>query len=213
MTPIDDAAAAAARGELIVFPTDTVYGIGTRADDPEATRRLFEAKGRPRELTIPVLVPSLDGASMIASFDERAERLATAAWPGPLTLVLPRTGASRGWELGGDGDTIGVRVPRHPLAGALLAISGPLATTSANRTSEPPARTGEELEATFGDRVAIYLCQEGPLVGQASTVVRVTDRGLEVLRAGSLDRGELERLMAAEDPLIDSPTSGPPEAG
>jgi L-threonylcarbamoyladenylate synthase len=213
VTAIDDAAAAAARGELIVFPTDTVYGVGTRPDDPAATRRLFDAKGRPPELTLPVLVPSFAAARAIASFDGRAERLATAAWPGPLTLVLPRTDESRGWHLGRDVDTIGVRVPRHQLAGALLALTGPLATSSANRSGEPPARTCGELEATFGDRVAIYLCQEEPLEGLASTVVEVTAGGVRVLRAGTLDPSDLERLLGAEDPLLDSPPSGLPERG
>ena len=213
MTAIDDAAAAAVRGELIAFPTDTVYGIGTRPDDPDATRRLFDAKGRPRELTLPVLVPTFEVARTIASFDERAERLASAAWPGPMTLVLPRTDASRGWDLGEAVDTIGVRIPRHPLAGALLAIAGPLATTSANRSGEPPARTGEELEAAFGDRVAIYLCQDEPLEGRASTVVDLSDGEPRVMRAGAFDRGDVERLLAGEDPLLDSPPSDPPERG
>ena len=213
MTAIDDAAAAAARGELIVFPTDTVYGIGTRPDDPAATRRLFQAKGRPPELTLPVLVPSIAAARAIASLDGPAERLAAAAWPGPLTLVLPRTDESRGWDLGADVDTIGVRIPRHQLACALLAHTGPLATTSANRSGQPPARTCEQLEATFGDRVAIYLCQEEPLEGSASTVVQVTSGGARVLRAGALDANDVERLLGAEDPLLDSPPSGLPERG
>ena len=165
MDPIADAVAAVRSGRLIVFPTDTVYGIGTVPYDPTATARLFDAKHRPRDLTLPVLTPTLEAAREVARFDDRAERLAAALWPGALTMVLPRTDASTGWDLGGDGDTIGVRVPSHPLALAVLAAAGPLATTSANRSGEPPAVTCDELHAAFGDAVAVYLCQEQPTVG------------------------------------------------
>jgi tRNA threonylcarbamoyl adenosine modification protein (Sua5/YciO/YrdC/YwlC family) len=187
-----DAVRAAGRGELIVFPTDTVYGIGTRPDDPTATQRLFDAKDRPRDLTLPVLVPSAAAARAIARFDDRADRLATALWPGALTLVLPRTAASEPWDLGEDRASIGVRVPDHPLALAVLEPA-PLATTSANRSGDPPATTCEELEATFGDWVSVYLCQDRPLVGTSSTVVSLLD-GIEVLRAGDVPRETIVRL-------------------
>ena len=98
--PIADAVAAVRRGELIVFPTDTVYGIGADPRDPAATARLFDAKRRPRDLTLPVLAATLDVARTLARFDDRAERLATALWPGPLTLVVPRSPLSRTWDLG-----------------------------------------------------------------------------------------------------------------
>src|SRR5215213_3344099 len=98
---VDDAVAAVGRRELIVLPTDTVYGIGSRPDDPEATARIFAAKGRPRDLELPVLVPDVDAAASIAVLDERAARLVEGFWPGPLTVVLERTDASRGWDLGG----------------------------------------------------------------------------------------------------------------
>lgn len=150
MDPIADAVAAVRSGRLIVFPTDTVYGIGTMPQDAAAITRLFEAKDRPRDLTLPVLTASLDAARALARFDDRAERLAAALWPGALTLVLPRTDAIGGWDLGGDGRTIGVRVPSHPLALAVLAAAGPLATTSANRSGDPPAESCDELHATFG---------------------------------------------------------------
>jgi len=91
---VEAAAEAALAGSLVVFPTDTVYGIGTRPDRPEATAGLFRAKGRERGTALPVLVPSLHVAREVAAFDERAERLAAAFWPGGLTLILPRTVAS-----------------------------------------------------------------------------------------------------------------------
>src|SRR5439155_7405773 len=117
---VDEAAREALAGRLIVLPTDTVYGMGTRPDDPQATGRLFEAKRRPRDLTLPVLVASEDDASSVGVMDGRARALARRFWPGPLTLVIPRAERSREWDLGGDTGTVGLRRPRHLLALAVL---------------------------------------------------------------------------------------------
>ena len=184
--PIEDAVRAALAGELIVIPTDTVYGIGTRPDDPAATARLFEAKARPRDLELPILVASTGTAHEVAGFDTRAEALAAAHWPGPLTLVLPRTERSRSWELGGEADTVGVRVPHHPLALAVLARTGPLAVTSANRSGEPPVSECEALERVFGEAVSVTLYQDEPLVGRPSTVIDLAHGDPRVLREGVL---------------------------
>ena len=202
-----DAAAAARGGELIVFPTDTVYGIGTRPDDPAATGRLFEAKRRPRDLELPVLVATVSVAREVALLDERAERLAAALWPGPLTLVLPRGAHAAGWDLGGDPATVGVRAPHHPMALALLAETGPLAVTSANLSGRPPAGTCDELEAVFGDHVAVYLCQEDPLIGVASTVLDLAHGSATIIREGSLPRDELIQLLPDELSLLNSSPS------
>lgn len=207
MSPIDEAVAAVGRGELIVFPTDTVYGIAARPDDPTATARLFEAKRRPLDLTLPVLTPSFEAASTIARLDDRARRLA-ALWPGPLTIVARRTHLSRSWRLGGDAGTVGVRVPRHALALAVLSAAGPLATTSANRSGEPVARTCEELWAAFEDRVAVYLCQDTPLEGTASTVVDLSHGDTRLLREGAVDGGRIAELLGGGAPLLDSRPSG-----
>lgn len=193
--PVADAIAAARRGDLIVFPTDTVYGIAARPDDATATDRLFDAKRRPRDLTLPVLVSNAGQAREIARFDDRAARLAQGFWPGALTLVLPRTPASEGWDLGGDRASIGVRVPDHPLALAVLA-GGALATTSANRSGEAPASTCAELLEAFGGDVEVYLCQDDPLVGEPSAVVSLLSDPPEILRGGNLDPAEIARLSA-----------------
>lgn len=195
--PVEDAARAALAGELIVLPTDTVYGIGTRPNDPGATARLFEAKGRPRELELPVLVPSTAAAREIATFDERAEALALRFWAGPLTLVLPRTSASRGWDLGGDPGTIGVRMPHHPLALAVLAETGPLAVTSANRSGEPTPTSCEGVVEVFGDAIEVYLCADEPLEGAPSTVVDLANGELRVIRAGVVPEGAVIEAVAA----------------
>jgi L-threonylcarbamoyladenylate synthase len=193
--PLEDAIAAATRGELIVFPTDTVYGIGTRPDDASATARVFAAKRRPLERELPVLVASIEQARLVGVFDERADRLAGAFWPGGLTLVLPRASAAAGWDLGGDPTTVGVRMPHHVMALALLAGAGPLAVTSANRSDEPTPSDCEGLVRTFGDTVAIYLCQPEPPSGAPSTVLDLTGPEPIVRRDGAVGRAELGAFL------------------
>ena len=193
--PIEDAARAALDGRLIVLPTDTVYGIGTRPDDGAATARLFEAKGRPRDLELPVLVPSVAAGRGIAEFDERAETLAGRWWPGPLTLVLPRAETSRAWDLGGDASTVGVRMPHHPMALAVLARTGPLAVSSANRSREPTAADCDELARVFGDSVDVYLCEEARPARQASTVVDLAHGAWRILRRGAITEQQIRTAL------------------
>jgi tRNA threonylcarbamoyl adenosine modification protein (Sua5/YciO/YrdC/YwlC family) len=192
--PIALAADAALAGRLIVLPTDTVYGIGTRPDDPSATRALFEAKGRPRDLELPVLVATVPQARAIAAFDDRADRVASL-WPGAVTIVLPRTAASAMWDLGGTPETIGVRVPHDPTALAVLARTGPLAVTSANRSGRATPASCDGLQQIFGDLVDVYLCDEAPRQLSPSTVVDLSAPDARILRAGSLD-AEIRRLVA-----------------
>lgn len=192
-----EAAEAALAGRLIVLPTDTVYGIGTRPDDATATARLFRAKGRARDVPLPVLAPSAAAAADVASLDDRAGRLAAHVWPGAVTIVLRRTSRSERWDLGDDRSTIGIRVPAHPLALAVLAQTGPLAMTSANRSGEPTPGGCDELQRTFGDVVAVYLCAVEEPPGVPSTVVDLTDAEPRILRRGTLDAAELERLLSA----------------
>jgi len=192
---LTDAAAAAIAGELVVLPTDTVYGIGTHPDDPAATERLFAAKRRPRDLELPILVASLEMARTVAAFDQRAGRVARAVWPGAVTLVLPRAAGGAGWSLGGDDRTIGVRIPRHPLALALLERTGPLAVTSANLSGEPTPPTCAGVEEIFGPAVAVYLCEPAELAGDPSTVVDLAHGDPRVLRPGALDDEALRALI------------------
>jgi L-threonylcarbamoyladenylate synthase len=205
--PIAEAADAALRGELVVLPTDTVYGLGTRPDEPAATARLFEIKGRPPELELPVLVANVGQAREIATLDDGAMALAARFWAGPLTLVLPRTVASREWELGGDPDTIGVRMPHHPLALAVLARTGPLAVTSANRTGRSTPADCAGVERVFGDGVSIYLCDPEPLDGSPSTVLDLAHGRPRVLRDGAIEEAELRAALAG-GALEPGPTGG-----
>jgi L-threonylcarbamoyladenylate synthase len=202
--PSAEAADAARRGELIVFPTDTVYGIGTCPDDPAATGRLFDAKRRPRDLTLPILVADLPAARLVGVLDDRAERLAAAAWPGGLTLVVPRAPAAEPWDLGGDRVTVGLRMPAHPVALDVLSRAGPLAVTSANRSGAPPARTCDELHQAFGELVSVYLCRDEPAEREASTVIDLAHGGARILRRGALQPDEIRRVLPAEEALLDS---------
>jgi L-threonylcarbamoyladenylate synthase len=183
---IAEAVGAALAGLLVVLPTDTVYGLGTRPDDPSATARLFDAKKRPRDLELPILAPTVAAARRIAVFDERADRIAATLWPGALTLVLPRAEGAAEWDLGGDPSTVGVRMPHHPLTLAVLAAAGPLAVTSANRSGEPTPTTCETLHAVFADEVAVYVCEDTPRDAIASTVVDLTGADIRLLRAGGV---------------------------
>ena len=144
-SPTDIAAAVAALkgGRLVILPTETVYGLAADAADPGAVARIFEAKGRPRFNPLIAHVASLERAEAIAVFDDRARALATAFWPGPLTLVLPIKDAEAVCDLARAGlETVAVRVPGHPLAREVLAeFGGPVVAPSANRSGRPSPTT------------------------------------------------------------------------
>lgn len=198
----EDAALASAEralsgGQLVVFPTDTVYGLGARPDVDLATERLFEAKRRRPELALPVLVAGVAAAATVAAFDDRARLLARRFWPGGLTLVLPRTHVSRAWELGGERDTVGVRVPNHPTALTLLAHTGPLAVTSANLSGEPTPPDCPGVHRALGDSVAVYLCAGRRADGPASTVVDLTEPQPRILRPGAISDDDIAGALRA----------------
>jgi L-threonylcarbamoyladenylate synthase len=202
--PVHEAAAAAGRGELIVMPTDTVYGLGTRPDRLEATEREFAAKRRSKDLELPVLVASILEAERVAVIDERSAAIAGAHWPGGLTLVLPRGRDAAGWDLGGDPTTVGVRIPSHPLALAVLRAAGPLAMSSANISGQPPAKTCQELRRNFDALVAVYLCEELPLTGEASTVLDLAHGPARLVRPGAVPAGVIADSLPHGEPLLDS---------
>jgi L-threonylcarbamoyladenylate synthase len=202
--PISEAAATVREGGLIVLPTDTVYGLATRPDDAGATGRIFDVKARARDVELPVLCANEAQARDVAVFDHRADVLARAWWPGGLTVVLARTDAARGWALGGDPETVGVRVPKHPLTLAVLALTGPLAVTSANRSGQRPIASCDDLVEAFGDEVDLYLCASEPLAGAPSTVLDLAHGAARIIREGSVGRDQIRRLLPAGDSLLDS---------
>lgn len=191
---IDAAARAVKAGELVVIPTDTVYGIGARPDRKAVTARLFSAKARPRDLTLPVLAAGVEDAGRVGVLDDRARALGDRFWPGGLTLVLPRTELSRRWDLGDEKGTVGVRVPDHPLPLDLLRITGPLAVTSANMSGGPTPSDCPGVRALFGQAVAVYLCS-GPVGAVASTVVDLSGPEPRILREGAIPMEQLRALL------------------
>lgn len=194
---LDAAERALEAGGCLVFPTDTVYGLAARPDLVEATDRIFEIKHRPRGLTLPVLVAGTADAQAIARFDERAMTLAHEFWPGGLTLVLPRREGSLAWNLGEERETIGVRVPASGLAVALLARTGPLAVTSANRSGEPTPATCEAVREALGDAVDLYICGGAGNGDVPSTVVDLTADEPRLLRAGVVPPDDVFTALSA----------------
>lgn len=195
MTEALPAAVAAIRnGLLVALPTETVYGLAADALDPQAVLRIFTAKGRPRFDPLIVHVPDAAAAWQVAVPSPRAERLAAACWPGPLTLVLPRRACVPDLVTSGL-PTVGVRVPDHPLALALLRSCGrPLAAPSANPFGRVSPTTADHVREQLGAAVAVVL-DGGPCrVGVESTVLRPDPVPL-ILRPGGLTRERLEALL------------------
>jgi len=176
---LDRARAMLAEGKVVGVPTDTVYGLAAHLS---AQQELFEVKGRPPEKAIAVLVGSVADALELAVFPPVARELTEAHWPGPLTLVL----SSRGSTVEDSPNTVGLRMPDHPLALELLNLCGPLAVTSANRSGESPAHSHTQAQDIFGDRIELYLPGACP-GGVASTVIEaLASCDPRVLRPGPI---------------------------
>ncbi|WP_435203184.1 L-threonylcarbamoyladenylate synthase [Janibacter sp. GS2] len=191
------------RGEVVVIPTDTVYGIAADAFDRDAVAAVLEAKGRGRDMPPPVLVPDVRTVDGLArGVPAQARRLIDAVWPGPLTLVLWAQ-PSLHWDLGETAGTVALRMPDDEVALEVLRETGPLAVTSANRTGEPAATTITDAAVQLGPAVSVYV-DGGPRTSvQPSTIVDCTGEHLHVLREGAIDRARLEEILGAgfdEDP-------------
>jgi L-threonylcarbamoyladenylate synthase len=202
-----DAIAVLRVGGLVGLPTDTVYGIGCALDAPRGIERLFEAKDRPPDKAIMLLLAEPEQAADVAEFGPAARVLAAAGWPGGLTLVLPqRPGAGLPAILTAGTATIGLRLPDHPTPRALAAAVGPLPVTSANRSGEPTAATADEMAASIGKALDLILDGGPARSAQASTVIDCSGDRPRVLRAGAipvaalaavLDEAELPHDLAA----------------
>jgi L-threonylcarbamoyladenylate synthase len=180
-------------GELVAFPTDTVYGIGSRTGDPDALSRIFAAKRRPPEKAVAWLVRSTDEIATLGFVpDPRALRLAARFWPGGLTLVLPATDGS---------GTQAFRVPDHEVALALLAQAGPMAVSSANRSGEPDTLDADDVAIAFADSDEPSAIVDGGRVpgGMASTVLDLSGVPARILRDGAVSRAEIEAVIGPID--------------
>ena len=189
-----------ARGGLVVLPTDTVYGVGGDPFNASAVEALFAAKGRGRNLPLPVLVHTWRQVTgLVEEIPEPAQALFAAWWPGPLTVVL-RQAPGIGWDLGDSRGTVAVRMPKQDFALALVQRTGPLAVTSANRSGEPTPDGMPGIVAQLGDHVEVFF-DAGPAGGgPPSTIVDLTGPHPRLLRAGAIPADELERVL--EEPLI-----------
>jgi len=196
MISIKEAAERIRAGELVAFPTETVYGLGANALDAAAIARIYELKGRPATSPLIVHVASAEMArTLVSEWPPEAEQLARRYWPGPLTLVLPKTSAIPHIVTAGL-PTVGVRVPNHPLALALIREAGvPIAAPSANRFMGLSATTAEHVRETFGDAVPVL--DGGPCqVGIESTVVAINAGKITLLRPGMVSIEDVERASA-----------------
>ncbi|MEG3630453.1 L-threonylcarbamoyladenylate synthase [Streptomyces poriticola] len=195
VTGLREAASAVRRGELVVLPTDTVYGIGADAFSSEAVGDLLEAKGRGRNMPSPVLIGSPNTLhGLVTDFSEQAWELVDAFWPGALTLVA-RHQPSLQWDLGDTRGTVAVRMPLHPVAIELLTDVGPMAVSSANLTGHPAPEDCDAAQAMLGDSVSVYL-DGGRTPGIVpSSIVDVTRETPVLLRAGALSAQELRKVV------------------
>jgi tRNA threonylcarbamoyl adenosine modification protein (Sua5/YciO/YrdC/YwlC family) len=195
------AAGAVRAGQLVVFPTDTVYGIGCDAFSTEAVRALLAAKGRGASMPASVLVGSwhtIDG--LVSSVPKAARDLIEAFWPGGLSLVLPHA-PSLSWELGDTRGTVMVRMPLHPVVLELLREVGPMAQSSANRSGSPPATTMPEARTQLGEAVPVYL-DGGPSGDPVpSTIVDLTSVEPRILREGAVTTAQVIEALGHDIPV------------
>jgi L-threonylcarbamoyladenylate synthase len=194
---VEGAVAALAAGELVILPTETVYGLAADAGASLAVARIFEAKGRPRFNPLIAHVTDLAQAKAIARLDERALRLAGAFWPGPLTLVAPYGAAGQVCDLARAGlDTVAIRAPAHPMSRAVLQCFGrPVVAPSANRSGRPSPTTFADALAETGAFASAALDGGPCAVGLESTVVALLEGPPRLLRPGAVTRAQIEALI------------------
>lgn len=193
---LEDAAKELQAGGAVVFPTDTVYGIGADAFNQFATARIFQAKQRPRSMPLPILVARPRQAwALCATVPKDATELVAAFWPGALTLILPEADGLS-WDLGETRGRVAVRMPAHDELLDLILMVGPLAATSANRSGTPTPGSVEEIAASLGDEVGLYL-DGGPAPGNVpSTIVDLTRWRPKVVREGAIPAADIEKALA-----------------
>ncbi|MFD6196836.1 L-threonylcarbamoyladenylate synthase [Mycobacteriaceae bacterium NPDC060252] len=207
---IDAAVSALKAGELVVMPTDTVYGLGCDAFDSNAVSALLAAKGRGRDMPVGVLVGSwhtIDG--LVFSVPSAARELIEAFWPGPLSIIVKHA-PSLSWDLGDAQGSVMLRMPLHPVAIELLRAVGPMAVSSANVSGQPAALTAAEARDQLDDKVAVYLDGGRAELGAASTIVDLTGPVPLILREGPITREQIVDVIGGDIGPGESGESGEP---
>jgi L-threonylcarbamoyladenylate synthase len=217
MGPIRFAAEYIRRGELVAFPTETVYGLGADATNGAAVRRIFEAKGRPMDNPVIVHIAAIDQLSSVARVvDKRALSLADVYWPGPLTIVFPKANSIAD-EATAFLDTVAVRMPAHPVALSLIMMAGrPIAAPSANLSGRPSPTTAEHVLEDLGDKVPVILDGGETAFGLESTVISLAADPPTILRPGPITVDELAGVLGEVQvaaPRSDSEAGAPPSPG
>lgn len=185
-------------GALIIYPTDTVYGIGASIESEEALKRLYEAKSRSFSSPLIALLDSVDRISKIADFEERKEvleKLSAAFWPGGLTIILKAKDRVPKIMISG-GDTIGVRIPNHEIAlNVIRAVGGILPTTSANISGEATPSTFKEVSEEIKKKTDIVIDGGACPIGEASTILDFTKQTIQILRIGAISKEQIESII------------------
>jgi L-threonylcarbamoyladenylate synthase len=196
---VEAVASAISKGQLVVLPTDTVYGVAADAFDPDAVARLLEAKGRGRNMPPPVLIGDAGTVdALVTSLPDYARTLIEHCWPGPLTLI-GREQPSLRWDLGDTRGTVAVRMPDHEVALEILRRTGPLAVSSANSTGRPAATSAAAAEEMLGESVEVIV-DAGDSPGETpSTILDVTMDRPRILREGMLTVAALDEILAVHD--------------
>ncbi|GAA1551080.1 hypothetical protein GCM10009789_01040 [Kribbella sancticallisti] len=212
-------------GDLVVLPTDTVYGIAADAFKSDAVQRLLDAKGRGRDMPPPVLISVVESLDALATdVSEAGRKLCEAYWPGPLTVICHAQGSLM-WDLGDTQGTVALRVPDHENTRELLSRTGPLAVSSANKSGQPAALDVYDAEAQLLDSVAVFLDGGEVTGGQPSTIVDLTGDVPHVVRIGALSMAQIREIVPeattdlepdekpdTEDQSTEEPTEPPVEA-
>ncbi len=183
-------------GEVVAFPTDTLYGVGANAFERSAVRELFAVKGRPADKAIPVFIYQIDDLNQVArNVPNRAWALLQQFWPGALTVVLPKVAALPPDVTAGQ-ETVAVRIPNHPVAlDLVIELGRPLAVTSANLSGQPPPSTAQEVAQQLGGRIPLILDGGPSPLAQPSTIIDLSVNPPRLLRSGALDVAVLQKFL------------------
>ena len=205
---LKEAGKAIRRGELVAFPTETVYGLGADATNDEAVKNIYKAKGRPSNNPLIVHVTSLEQAYAYGIFDDRAKKLATKFWPGPISIIVERSpNCPLSKTVSAGGNTVAIRMPAHPISRQLLeAAGGPVAAPSANKSGGISPTLPQHVKQSLGDKIYMLIDGGACLVGVESSVISVLpNEPVKILRPGSISLADLEAFL--EDDVEQSSTA------